>query len=584
MRWGQAVSALALLFAIVPCGAAAQSVRPPTREELQVGEPERRDAEPQPRVTVESDIERGPCPLADPAYGAVTVNFARIDFADIKAVSSDLLAPAWQGYAGRDIPIARLCEIRDRAATILRRQGYLAAVQVPPQRIERGGSVRMDVLVARLAEVQVRGDAGRSEALIAAHVAKLTRDEYFNIDAAERHLLLLGDLPGFDVRLTLRPADKPGEVFGDILVVRRPLEIIGGLQNLGSKAAGRFGVVAQATLNDVTGLGDRTVVSLYNTVQTSEQTVLQFAHDLALGTDGWRLGGSLVYGRSRPTLPGNARIKSESLIGRIDVSYPFVRRQAMTLRGAAGAEIVNQNVDFGGIRVSEDHLRVAFVRLDFDLIDKGSLSKRAGYSDNEPLWRIAGSIEARKGFGAFGASTDCTPIAKCTGPKPPISNFLAEPQAALVRLEAVAEYRPEPSVTVVLAPRAQYTAKALLGYEQFSLGNYTIGRGLDPGAIQGDGGLGTSLELRFGQRRYRKVNSLAVLPYAFVDAAWAWSNDGGLTGDPRRALTAGGGARIAWGDRIESNIMLAFPLERVGTQARRGDVRLLFSLAARIAP
>lgn len=585
---GGAISTRALgaaLFAslVLSSAASAQQVRPPTREELQAGEiqPDIRPA--QPRVTVQGEIERGPCPLADPAYAGVSVNFSRVDFPDLSAVPAELLEPAWRDLAGREVPIASLCEIRDRAATILRQRGFLAAVQVPPQRIEPGGAVRMDVLVARLVEVQVRGEAGNSEGLIAAHAARLTRREYFNVAEAERHLLLLGDLPGFDLRLTLRPAERPGEIFGDLLVVRRRFELIGGVQNLGSRPVGRVGVFAQATLNDVTGMGDRTQISLYNTVQTSEQTVVQLSHDFALGPDGWRLGGSIAYGRSEPSL-GGPSIKSRTLIGRVEASYPMVRRQALTVRGAAGAEIVDQDVDFSGIPLSEDRLRVLYARLDVNMIDKASVGRRAGYSDSEPLWRLAASLEARQGLSGLGASRGCIPITNCAGPRPPISNFFADPSAFLLRMESVVEYRPVPAVTLVLAPRAQYSSSELLGYEKFSLGNYTIGRGLDPGAIQGDSGVGSSLELRFGQRRQRRVGGFGLLPYAFFDAAWAWTNDGGFIDDPRRVLMAGGGVRVPWGDRIESNLAVAVPLERVGSQARRGDVRMLFTIAARLAP
>src|SRR5690606_12064052 len=105
----------------------------------------------------EGDIERGPCPLAAPSLADTTVTFSRVTFAGLEAISPALLDPTWRSLAGREVPVASLCEVRDRAATILRNMGYLAAVQIPPQRIENSGDVRMDVLVARLVEVQVRG-------------------------------------------------------------------------------------------------------------------------------------------------------------------------------------------------------------------------------------------------------------------------------------------------------------------------------------------------------------------------------------------------------------------------------------------
>ena len=222
-RIGIGLGASLALALPAPALAQGQPPAPPTREDLTVGRDDTR-SDRAGRLSVEGDIERGPCPLADPAFADTRVTFASVEFAGMPGIPASVLDPAWRDLAGREMPVAALCEVRDRAATILRELGYLAAVQVPPQRIERGGTVRMDVLAARLVEVQLRGDAGRSERLIAAHLDELTAREWFNTRDAERHLLLLEDLPGFDVRLVLRSAERqPGEVVGDVVIARRPL-------------------------------------------------------------------------------------------------------------------------------------------------------------------------------------------------------------------------------------------------------------------------------------------------------------------------------------------------------------------------
>ena len=64
--------------------------------------------------------------------------------------------------SARTCPISTVCEIRDRAATILRDAGYIAAVQVPEQRIE-DGIVHFQVLMAHLTQVRVRGEATGAE-------------------------------------------------------------------------------------------------------------------------------------------------------------------------------------------------------------------------------------------------------------------------------------------------------------------------------------------------------------------------------------------------------------------------------------
>ena len=54
------------------------------------------------------------------------------------------------------------------------KKGYLAAVQVPTQRIE-DGVVRMETLYARITTIRARGQTGGAEAKLAAYLNKLTR-------------------------------------------------------------------------------------------------------------------------------------------------------------------------------------------------------------------------------------------------------------------------------------------------------------------------------------------------------------------------------------------------------------------------
>ena len=48
---------------------------------------------------------------------------------------------------------------------------------------------------------------------------------------------------------------------------------------------------------------------------------------------------------------------------------------------------------------------------------------------------------------------------------------------------------------LALAPRAQYSPDVLLSYEQISAGNYTVGRGYDPGTLTGDSVFGVSTDM-----------------------------------------------------------------------------------------
>lgn len=567
------------LAALVALPAAAQNAPSPadvapTREEIQRAAPgpapERRS-----RLTVDGGIERAPCPLADPRFANVTVTLSDVQFDNLRVVSRDLLRPAFADYLGKTVPIAAVCEIRDAAATILRQAGYLAAVQVPAQRIENG-VVRFEVLMAKLVAVQVRGDAGKSERLIASYLEGLKGSEVFNEKEAERYLLLARDLPGFDVRLTLRPAGTvPGEVIGEVTVVRTPFSIFANIQNYGARSVGRFGGLIRGEAYDVLGLGDRLSLGVFSTADFEEQQVLQAGYDFRLGGEGLTVASRFTYAWTRPDVGPGLDINSRTLVASAEVRYPFIRRQAINLRGAVGLDYIDQNTRFVGFFRTQDHLRVAFARAEFEAVAPDSVRGVGGFSINEPRWRVAGALEARRGLDIFDASPGTLPT----------SRFGGDATATVFRFSGEAEFRPVPNIAFALAPSAQYSDNALLSYEEFSGGNYTVGRGYDPGSIIGDSGVGVQAEVRLGSALPQAQNRFAFQPYAFVDAAWVWNRDTALRAiNPQRLVSAGGGVRVAYGDHARLDVTLAVPLHRADLATRRGDARLLVSLTTRLWP
>ena len=104
------------------------------------------------------------------------------------------LEEAVADYKGREVPVSVLCDIRAEANAILRRQGYLATVEIPEQSLA-DGVPDFNVVFGKLTSVRVRGDAGPSEKLVAGYLEKLTQSDVFNTNEAERYLLLADDLP-----------------------------------------------------------------------------------------------------------------------------------------------------------------------------------------------------------------------------------------------------------------------------------------------------------------------------------------------------------------------------------------------------
>jgi hemolysin activation/secretion protein len=572
------------------CGAQAQAPpnlpRPPTREEVE--RPPPRERQPPSRLSVESGIERAPCALEGEAYRDIRFTPRSVSFGGLKGLSEEDLRPAYEPFIGSEQPVAVICEIRDRAATLLRDAGYVAAVEIPEQRIA-AGDLRLEVLMAKLVAVRVRGDAGRAERTIARYLTKLTRQEVFNRYQAERYLLLARDLPGYDVRLALKSAGAGrGEVIGEVTVRRQPGELVASVQNFGSRSLGRWGALLRGEAYGVTGLGDRTTLAAFTTADLHEQQTVQVGHEFRIGGEGLTLAGLLTYAWADPELDDPAiDIKAKTLLATLEASYPFIRTQAASLRGSVGLDLIDQKVRFNGLRLSSDKLRVAFVRLDFDRIDRASVGTRAGYSAAEPRWRIGGRVELRQGLDLLGATEPCGPaFARCTAPGAvPPSRLEGDPGATTLRFEALGEYRPLPGLTLAAGIRAQATGDPLLSFEQYSAGNYTVGRGYDPGTLLADRGVGVQAEIRYGSLASPGPRKLAWQAFAFLDAARV--GEAGriptLTGG-RSLVSAGGGIRAALGDGARLEAVLAVPLERAGVPAERPGPRLLLSLTTRLWP
>lgn len=575
---GRILSTSGLVIAALPVAAQAQVATPqiPTREEIQRPAP---PAAPPPNeqiVAADDAIERAPCPLANPEFANVRITLRGVEFSSVEGIDPAMLAPAWSDRVGQDLPISVVCDIRDRAATMLRSQGYLAAVRVPPQTIG-DGIVKLDILAARMSRIEVRGDAGANEKLLQRYLAHLEDQPVFNIVDAERYLLLARDIPGLSARLTLRPGAVPGEVVGEVTVDRTAAILDFNVQNFGSKDVGRWGGIARARVFGLTGMGDMTTVSFYSTPDFDEQNVAQIAHEFRVGDEGLKFGASYTYAWTRPSVAA-LPIKSETQIVSLFASYPLVLTQARRLTIGGGLDLIDQDIALGGVPINRDRLRVFNLRADGTWVDPASVAGRGGYSPAEPRWYLGASVEARQGVNFLGASDDCGPTgATCFLPGAiPLTRVEGKPDAFLVRANALAEWRPVKNFTFSLAPRAQWASDPLLAYEEFSGGNFTVGRGFDPGTVIGDSGVAVSVEARYGSLVPANTQSGALQPFVFFDAAWVWNKDLAFAGlNPQKLYSAGGGVRLAYGDVGRLDLTVAVPLNRAGFLAQKPDPRFL---------
>ena len=483
-RIGVAALSTSALFTTSP-GLAQSVPLAPTRDELTRDQPtpETRG----PSLNVVGDVERAPCPLADPKFADVRLTISDVVFNNLKGASIEEMRAAWTPYAGTERPVAVICEIRDAAATMLRNKGYLAAVQVPTQKIENG-IVRLEVLYARVTAVRARGQVGGAEDKIAGYLSKLTEDEIFDRNRAERYLLLARDLPGYNVQLTLKPAGTaPGDLIGEVSVLRRPYALDATVQNLAARQTGRWGGQLRAQAFGLTGLGDATYVSLYSTADIEEQQILQAGHSFRPGSEGLIIHGQATYAWTKPDFdqaPGDPDIKARTLFATLGAVLSVPADAGLQPDGRWGI----------GLRPPEGRfLRSA----DRRQIARRLAARRSGRHRSKfaaaqvALRRLARAAQGARYLRRHRKLRRLRGwIVPTAQPDRRRRHRDRRPGQCLGRAGA------RQSFAIAIEPSAQYAFDPLLSFEEFTAGNYTVGRGYDPATLAGDSGVGLSAELR----------------------------------------------------------------------------------------
>lgn len=564
LKPGRAFAYAAALSALAAPGLArAQAAQPPagalpTPQQLNpVGQTQ---AQPPPsRRDLLEAPGQGACPLAT---SNLTFRLTSVEFQGLRSVAAEELAPAWAEFAGKDTPMSAVCEIRDRAAAIIFHKGYLVSVNIPPQHIE-GGRLIINVVEARIASVRVVGHAGPAQAKVEDYVEHLRGLAPFDLNTAQRYLLLASDIPGVHVTASLTPSPQgPGAVDMIVNVSSQPVDGLVNVTNYGSKELGPWGGLARIDINGLTALGDRTSLVAYSTLFDDEQQVLQVAEEIHPGSDGIELRGSLAFGWDHPGAELTPLdLRGTSFVGTFLALYPIIRARRDNLNVSAGFDFVDQKTTLGGFSgdLNHDKLRIFHVRLD------GDVRANVGLGSD-----LAAGIELRQGINGLGASSPyATDVSRVGG----------RSDATVLRADGHWVTQWTSKFSTVVAFQAQWANLPVLSYEELQVGNLTIGRGYDPSSVAGDNGVAGSFEARLGPYR---LNSWATVQlYGFTDVARVDSLVDAADFS-RTVASAGGGLRIGLTPRLSLDVTYAHPFEGVSAvQPVAPPDRLLVSLVAR---
>lgn len=238
---------------------------------------------------------------------------------------------------GKELSLAELNQLAARITQHYRQHGYLVARAYLPAQDIRDGQVNIAILEGHLGKVEIVNAAGLSDSALAP-VAALPTGQPLQGNSLEGGLLSLSDLPGVEVKSTLKPGESIGT--SDLLVEVSPGKAVTGsvdFDTYGNRYSGDMRIGGSLYFNNPLKLGDQ--VSLRAQTSGSGLDYGLIGYQLPLGSHGTRVGATwsemrYLLGKEYGGLDANG----EAGVGSVHVQHPFVRSRGLNLYGQARYE------------------------------------------------------------------------------------------------------------------------------------------------------------------------------------------------------------------------------------------------------
>lgn len=512
------------------------------------------------------------CPFAGQG---LTVTLSKVKVDGATAVTPAEVAKVSAPYLGASRDLAVVCEVRDRVAALYIAKGFrLTRVDLPAQRIS-GGELHLQATEGFVSGIN--GDAlskmGPSAALARQYLSQAVGKRPTPWGDIERAVLLTRDIPGAEIGIRLHAVRglTGGVELQSQADNRRRFDLSTGFQFLGSQELGRGTLYARADANSLTRYGDRTSVVVLGSTNLA-QKVVEFTESGDIGASGLRGEAEIDYSLSNPKgALSPLKISGDFLSIRTGLVYPFIRSQSLDIVGATHFEYIDQNNDLGlfqsvpggGPTLFIDHLRIVTVQVE-----------TRWRPETIPALAANLRVELRQGLQTLGASHAGDANLSRDGVE----------DATVVRADGSVRWTFRGSAVGAAAPwievrgSGQWANNSLLAYEQFQIGNYTLGRGYEPGAASGDRAIGGQIEAAWPLAFHltRRGALFRVEPYAFYDTAYLKSL--GPAGFSTRILSAGAGARLQLPFGLFLDAAYANPLVKPLPGSTKPPDRLIFTL------
>jgi hemolysin activation/secretion protein len=449
-----------------------------------------------------------PPPTGPRSVDTIKIPIKAFQLVGVKAFTEREVLFILQDGVGKELTFSELALLVQKVTQYYREHGYpLARAFIPPQNIVNG-KIQINVSEGELGQIEVSNPSGVAGSVIRDHLQPLQPGQPVSGPALERSVLLLNDLPGMEVRTTLKPGASSGTSDLDVQVQQKT-GVHGsiGVDNFGSRYTGSNRLDLAANWNNPFGRGD--VLSLRAVTSGAGMRYGRAGWELPLGGQGLKLGAALAavdyrLGQDFASLNASGR----ATIASTWLSYPFVRSQATNLYGRLGytGKRLHDAVQ-GAALLSDKRTQVVQLGLSGDHTDRVLGGGLTGLALN--VWA-----------GQLGLDSQAVALDQSASGYKTQGNFY-KLTFELNRLQRLTD-----QWTFYGALFGQLASKNLDASEKFALGGATGVRAYPLGEAAGDDALLANFELR-----WTMPGQSGLQLFGFVDVGEARLNHAPLAGD-----------------------------------------------------
>ena len=286
---------------------------------------------PLPSAPVQVDMPPPSAPSQATPGGGMQLQVKGFEIDGNQVFNREQLLELLADLPGQSLDLAGLRAAAQRITQYYQAHGYaLARAFLPAPDIDQG-IVRIQVLEGYYGRIELNNRSRVIDAVLQQPLSALRAGEAVYDADLEQSLLLLSDLPGVEVKGTLRPGSLPGST--DLVVDAEPGPWYAGTleaDNYGDRYTGEYRLGASLVLNNPLRLGDALNMRLLQSDQ--HQRYYRFGYSLPVGPWSTTLGTS--YSRMSYQLGKDVEVleaKGQATVRSFFALQPLIRSRTFNL-------------------------------------------------------------------------------------------------------------------------------------------------------------------------------------------------------------------------------------------------------------